>query len=365
MRLFYALFFSLLAFPLSAQQRAGKVLVSGNTSVGLTERNRVDNSGIFFGQPGDPNAKVLDWRVRSSRVGYHLTERLLFGTDAEVTTIFFNQEYREIIKLRPFARYYFSDRADRRFSFFGQLGFGTFGDFEYNSSYETDFHFGAGVDYNYGNDLSAEALLRYNANASGLNYTELSIRINTYLGGGNGRPFSGLRKGAIMIDPTGGTLSAGFRGRDDVSRLIGELTVGGGYMITNHLLVEAGGSVCRDATNGNDVFGASGVLTSSSGNTELESYLGARGLLGRARLRPYLMGGVSYRSVRTDATTFNGFDLAGETVSTTNAYGGVGALYGITPRVMVDGGFSYHPALSDNADNFQRARLGLKIFLQD
>lgn len=365
MRFLYALIFALIALPLSAQQRAGKVLISGNTSVGLTVRDRPDNGNVFFPQSTGPGSNLLDWRIRSSRVGYHFTERFLFGTDAEVTTIFFNQEYKELIKLRPFARYYFSDRQDRRLSFFGQLGIGTFGDFEFNTSFETDFHFGAGLEYNYGNDLAAEALLRYNANASGLNYTELSIRINTFIGGGNGQQFSGLRKGAIMIDPTGGTLSAGFRGRDDVSRVIGELTLGGGYMITNHLLVEAGASVYRDATEGNDAFSSSGFRSASSSLTEIESYLGARYVFGQSRLRPYIMAGASFRSVREGETNFGGIETTIETVSTTNAYGGAGFLFGLTKRVMLDGSFSYHPPLSENADGFRRARLGLKVFLQD
>lgn len=337
-----------LTFTLSAQSRQGKVLLSGNTSVSVSPVGGLDNG--------------LSWNVNTARAGYFFTDRLLVGTDVDISTIYFNLDFIEQVKFKPFLRYYLANPSNKKINYFAQLGFGTIGDFEFDTNYETDFHFGAGAEYRYSNDLSAEALLRYNANASGLNFTELSLRINTFIGGGNGKSVNPLLRGALMINPTGGSLQLGLRGRDNTSQFIGDLTLGGGFMVTDHLLVETEINFFRDALASDNVFlSRVGVPRTTSFGTRV----GGRYLLGKGRLRPFAMAGTSLAVFRRAFNDFNGIPITPLSTTTANAYLGTGAFIGLTERVVFDGNVIYNAALSDNANSNWNLQLGLKVFLTD
>lgn len=344
---------SLLALLLTAvihlngqSDNKGKFYLSGNTSL-TTNNDLVNGSGqISFS---------------SSQLGYFFGSKWLVGAEVVAGSdenLYDNSPFT----ISPFARYYFRQRGKTQL--FGEVGFGTIGNFGFGSSFETDMHAGVGAERNFGDGVVGTALLRYKAYASGLNYTELDLGLNVILGGEQIiESFAGRRRGALLIDPTFGGVRFGLQKRNNLQDLQLDLQLGVGYFVTEHLLAEAGGNIATFNTN----FGDLNFRGQTEQNTiDWDAYVGFRYFLPSAtgRLQPYAV-------VRAAATGFsNTQEFTNFGNQTTSDYsitgeGGLGTLYYLTSRAALDFNVRYQKRLELRPDRGHAigGSLGLKVFM--
>ncbi len=347
MRQLLSFIFLLIISSLSAQSRKGSLLLAGDTGADVTAFSNVGNQF---------------WDAGSSRVGYFLLDELVIGAEVSLRTNLFAFQTPEDFRINPFVRYYLTELEGRKSTFFTQMGVGTFGafsDFGSTASFETDFHVGAGAEYIVADNLLAEGLLRYNAKAFGLNYTELSLRINVLVGNGSGKTYMPLMAKDIMINPSGGNVQLGVRGREGVSHLIADLRLEGGVFLTNNLIFEAGFTLERDAYRA-DPGNFEGVRNRPR-ITEVDVYAGGRFLLPGERLRPYLQARISRFIQRTAFDDQSGQQPVTEGV---NLFGlGGGALVFIAKNVAFDFSLRRELALQPFFLDQWRGSAGLKVFI--
>jgi len=373
MRFTLTLLFFLTTLAAFAQSRKGHFYLSGNTSLSA-ERVISDDTDAFSRLTGTGVNRIggdeggVTWRARSSRIGYFITNRLLVGTDLYVGTKSFDGWDESNYFLDPFVRYYVTDRPGKKINFFAQLGFGTVGDYGFGSNYETNFHFGGGAETRLAGDVAASALLRYNAQASGLNYTELELRLNALIGGGSGKSAGrALVRGSIMIDPAIGNILIGHRGRDETLNLIADLNVSGGYFLHDRWMVEAGISVNTDRFISDNNFQRR--FNSNSDELRITAMIGGRffpALI--SRLRPYLLARSRFSHIKQSSTLSFGGNAGQEIIDTQSALhlqAGAGTLLSLSSHVALDAEVLYAAPVSGEAQREVRGRLGLKVFLSE
>jgi len=371
MRLLITLTFILSSLLVFGQSRKGHFYLSGNTS--LSAERILPAEQTTFGQfPATIRGQFGEiegessWRARSSRIGYFVTNRLMVGTDLYVGTETTDGQDRGSYFLDPFVRYYVTNRPGKKVNYFAQLGFGTFGEYGFGSNYETNFHLGAGAEVRLSDDVAASALLRYNAQASGLNYTELEIQLNAFIGGGLGKSAGpALVQGSLMIDPAIGSIQLGHRGRDEILNLITDLNVRGGYFLHDHWMVEAGFSVNTNQYSSGESFG--GRLENEFSELEANALIGARFFpAGSSRLRPYLLGRTNF-SLNEQIRTPSFGSAAGletrNTQSRLHLQAGAGALLSLSNHLALDAEVLYAAPVAGEAQREVRGRVGLKVFL--
>jgi opacity protein-like surface antigen len=368
MRLPITLIFVLTTLTAFGQSRKGHVYLSGNTSLSA-ERVFADPEPLPVIGVFRPNANededVTTWRARSSRIGYFLTHRLMVGTDLYVGTKTFDGRDESNYFLDPFVRYYVTNRPGRKVNFFAQLGFGTIGDYGFGSNYETNFHLGGGAEIRLSDDVAASALLRYNAQAAGLNFTELELQLNVFIGGGLGKSAGPtLVKGSIMIDPAIGSIQLGHRGRDETFNLIADLNLSGGYFLHDRWMVEAGFTLNSDQYRSNNDFDR---LAAETGELQASALLGGRFFpTSVSRLRPYLLGRTHF-SLNEQSLTPSFGGAAGREITNTQSalhlQAGVGSLFSLSDNVALDAEVLYAAPVAGEALREVRGRVGLKVFL--
>lgn len=366
MRLNITLLLVLITLSAFSQSRKGHIYLSGNTSLSA-EQISAEQASFFRQVPVIIGSRFIEnsdndafaWRAQSSRVGYFLTNRLMLGAELYFGSKITNGVDESNYFLNPFVRYYVTDRPGGEINFFAQLGFGTIGDFGFGSNYETNLHLGVGAEVRLTGDVAASALLRYNANAWGLNYTEFELRLNTFLGGGLGSSVGpALVRGSIMINPSIGRILLGHRGRDETLNLITDLNVSGGYFLHDRLVVEAGLTINTDQISSAGQFK----------HIETSSFIGARYLPTLAfRLRPYLLGRTHFTFAEVDRTLLNvSTNTQFEDVrvqSLLHLQAGGGVLVPLSDNVALDGEVLFAAPVSSEALREVRGRVGLKVFL--
>lgn len=347
MRITLLLLLTAVSLCLSAQSRKGSLLLAGDTRANYRAISLASNQF---------------WDVGTSRVGYFLTEDIVLGAELSLRTNIFAFQTPEDFRINPFFRYYISEITSEKMNYFVQLGIGTFGaftDFGSAANFETDFHVGAGAEYTLAPNLLAEGLIRYNAKAFGLNYTELSLRMNVLIGKTKEQPSNQLLPRDIMFNPSGGNVLLGLRGRESVTHLIADLNLEGGFMVSKHLLFEAGFLVQRDA------YRAEEVSFEGRRNrpliTQLRGYVGGRIFLPIDGVHAYAQARISHFSTTT------GFDDEFGRRSTTDAAGqlglGGGAMVFIAENVAIDFGLRRQLAMRQFFLDQWEGSAGLKVFI--
>lgn len=347
MRLFLSLIALLLTFSLAAQSRKGSLLLAGDTRADVRAAT---------------NISTQFWDAGSSRIGYFLLDELVLGAEISLRTNIFAFQTPEDFRINPFARYYLTEIEGRKTTLFTQIGFGTFGafsDFGSTASYETDFHAGVGGELQIADNLLAEGLLRYNAKAFGLNYTELSLRINVLVGNGRGKTEMSLVAKDFMINPSGGNVQLGVRGREGVTHLIADLNLEAGMFLSNNFIFESGFNMERDAYRA-DPGNSEGVRDRPL-ITQITGYVGGRLLLPAEGVTPYVQTRLSHFSQTT------GFDDQFGRRSSTQSTGqigvGGGALVFIAKNVAFDLGLRRQFALQQFFLDQWEGSAGLKVFI--
>ncbi|WP_020569584.1 outer membrane beta-barrel protein [Neolewinella persica] len=327
-------------------ENQGKFYLSGNTSF-----NYANNFQGTYEQAS----------FESTYLGFFLTNKLLVG--AEVIAGTDEDLYDDSpFVISPFVRYYLPINRVKNTQFFAEVGFGTFGNFGFGSSFETDFHFGVGAERNFGDGVVGTARLRYKANSSGLNYTELDLGLNFMLGGKQAWDGAAFRKqGAFLVDPTIGSIGFGHRSRGNLRDLRLNLNIGLGYFMTKNLLVEAGYNVETIDVD------RDGVGFQEFNSRDWQAYLGLRYFLPTAtrRWQPFVLARAGW------AGASSGFDdptFGPQSNSENSGFSelGAGTLYMLTKKAALDVSLRYQsegldaPAGSPNA---MVGSVGLKVFL--
>ncbi|MEO0734071.1 MAG: hypothetical protein AAFZ52_14645 [Bacteroidota bacterium] len=349
MKQLLTLFFCLFLLPLSAQSTKGKWYLSGNTSLELAFPYTARRIPASF--------------VRSARIGYALSDRLLVGTDLYAGDQLSESGTNSHYFFRPFARYYFAP-ASKKLRLFGQVGAFTIGDFAFGSKLETDFHLGGGAEMTVAADIVATGLLRYRARAQGIDYVELALGLNVLVGKRGDALLKLPKKGSWMIDPSLGTLQFGQNGEGSFSQFLGNIRLYGLYYLSNSLALEAGFDLATDQFS----FPFT-VTPDDTRNTYTTAWIGARKLFNTyRRFQPYLAA-----RFRSDFGHFRqtftgqGPDFPRE-VTTTQVYTsldlGAGVQYFLSDRVVLDGNVFWRKALSGRGEeNTSSLRIGLKVAL--
>ena len=334
----------LLTLALSAQDRKGSFYLGGGTSATYQSINGSSTTGVTgvaIDRPGD----LTGLRATSFRSGYFLTNRLLVGSRIDYLNASVDQGYLfdlfeggNRLVLKPFVRYYLLDgkaEAKRPLAVFGELGFGTIG-FGRGEAFETDFHLGLGAEVNLAAGVVGTAGLYYNANALGLNYTNLNVGLNLLTGQlALGAPASWLRAGTWTTNGQWLNLAYGHtrRGERTDSDLQLQLSPRLGYFVLDGLLLESTLDLSyarRDNNIGIDLrFPGGGTGTDLRVDVGLRYYV-----LPVGNLRPFATAGFGYRNVDQDQL------LASMTVNRSLRYrhwrAGAGAFYLLNNAVAID-----------------------------
>ena len=341
MKKFILLTFCLsLTLSLSAQERRGNWYLSGATQ--LEYDNLKSGDDIFSRQ-------FEGVRFSAFRSGYFLTNRLLVGTRTEYASVYndpnFSGKGQNSLSFQPFVRYYFIDAGAGPTSFFGELGFGTIG-FGEGYGFETDFHLGLGAERMLAPGVLATANLNYNANADGINYTNLVVGLNVLSGqlAGVGRTAS---VGAGTVSTAGQLVNASY-GRNSSGGLTDadlqiNMSPRAGYFVLDGLLVEA----ALDVNFTNFTTSRTVGITSF---TDLRTYNLRAGLqaryyvLQRGRLLPFVQAGIGYVRSRQEIGRVGGNSEF--TVHSSSWKLGAGASYFLSSQLAIDlvGGYDWGTA---------------------
>lgn len=328
--LFLPLFFTT---TLAAQYQKGNWYLDGSSSA-------------LLDLPTGDDQPLSSFEAQAFRAGYFVSDRLLVGSRIGMTAIGGN-DFRDPsfdIELRPFARYYFPGGEQRKISYFGEVGFGAITPFSGNGSFETDFHFGGGLEKTLFPGVVGTALLRYDANASGLNVTRLTFGMNLLLGQLE-KSDQGPQIAAGTLTTTGnfGGLSFGRQGLSGPSNMTGSIFLNPnvGYFLADGLMAEArvSASFLRLDNVVNSGQGTEETRTNNVLNTNTE--LNLRYYLTKTgKLLPYVTAGGGYQTFRNkrEDNTF------GErTITTNNLFYqvGAGASWFLSPNLALDGTLRY------------------------
>ncbi|MFT6000536.1 MAG: outer membrane protein W [Neolewinella sp.] len=344
------LFIVLFTLSLSAQYQKGNWYLDGATNAGYQRsvgKNTPDGSSFF---------------ANAFRAGYFFTDRLLVGSRVSFLS-YSDQVFIEgntILQLRPFARYYFPGGDQRKVRFFGDVGFGTFDLF---SKYilETDFHFGGGAEISLKPGIQGTANLRYDANADGLNFTNLTFGLNVLMGQlENAGAAVSLTAGTFMAQTRLGSVRHGrmsANGNLDQSTSF-NLTPWVGYFITSRLMLEGGLGLFYGSSSNQISDTNLGMLSFSS--VSVGANLNARYYLKQdGKLFPYLVAGGGF-SLNT--TKFNNsFGASTNTTKSIPLRGGVGANYFLSPNLALDAAIMYDQR--NQIDQFQNADSATRKYL--
>ena len=356
-----ALFFT---SSLAAQYEKGNWYLDANSAASLS---------IPIGEP----RLGVPFEVQSLQAGYFITNRLLVGSRIiMIGDLPNNGSLGSLdIVLSPFARYYFPGGDKRKVSFFGEAGLGTITPFSGNGFFETDFHFGGGAEVELLPGVVGTAMLRYNANATGLNITSLTFGLNLLLGQleklENEAP---IRAGTFTTTGSFGGLSFGNHGFNAQSDLVGSayLSPNLGFFLRDGLMAEGTFSLSYS--------GLKDVLDFGQGNTEsrninilstslefnLRYYLRKSGAL-----LPYVTGGLGYEiyQARVTGGTFDDRDFKRNTFFYQT---GIGMSWFLAKNIALDGAVRYRSDRFGAIDGFNntvrqnviQTKVGLRFFLK-
>ena len=322
MRFFLPLVLLLLAASLSAQSRAGSMYLNGSANLTVIE----------------PIANEFDrppFHRLSARGGVFLTDRLLLGTSLSVVRSTFGAEDYSAI-LRPFARLYFAP-SERKVQHFAELSFGTIGLFG-TDWFETDFIVGGGVESEFKPGILGTARLRYNANASGLNFTTLSLGFNVLLGRlAEAELTSPVAAGTLVSDANVVSVSYGrmSSGGDTDQLFNASLSPTVGYFVIDGLLIEGRLGIAANSSS-NEI----GSQSSNFNSTSIGGGLGLRYYpLQSGRVLPFVTAGYS-GTQQTFRTTQFGRETE-QTFSQNSLELGVGASCFLSPHLALEGSLGY------------------------
>jgi len=323
-----------LSLSLSAQYQKGNWYYDGTT--GMAFENSVGD--VFF------DYSTLS--AYSYQLGGFLTNRLLVGS--RINFLFSvpqapNDQIQRL-QFKPFARYYFPGGDRRKVSFFGELGFGTL-DLLEDSGFETDFHFGGGAETSLAPGLLGTARLVYNANASGLNFTDLRFGLNVLTGQleNDGSAVS-LRRGTITADANFGTISYGRMSRNGMTdyQLRVDLSPKVGLFFMDGLLAEGSISLRQFSSqtftdNHTTGFEAQTLrLTDIGFGVDLSYYLKQDG-----RTFPYLTAGAGFLSTSVTSAVRTVEPPITISTSEINWRVGAGFDYFLSPNISFNGEVRY------------------------
>ena len=323
-----------LTLSLSAQERKGNWYLSGNTQLAYNSTKSGDDT---FSQQTEGVG------FSSFRSGYFITNRLLLGTRTEYASRSNDPNQfggaRNSLVFQPFVRYYFLDAGAKPISFFGELGFGTIG-FGEGYGFETDFHLGLGAERALAPGVLATANLNYDANADGINYTNLVIGLNVLSGqlAGIGRTASveagtfsaagQLLNAAYGRNSSGGLTDADLR--INVSPQVG-------YFLLDGLLVEAAVDFTYSDVSSERNLGFSPLTNFRL--YDLRAGVQARYyVLQRGRLLPFVSAGIGYTRLQQETE-----QQGSSQVEIYRPFWklGAGASYFLSPQLAIDLTASY------------------------
>jgi opacity protein-like surface antigen len=282
--------------------------------------------------------------VKAYRIGYFFTDRLLIGSGVDFTSyknrLFFTKGTE--IRLRPFARYYFSRNGQRKVSYFGQVGIGTFNFFNGRKGYVSGFSFGVGAEVNLQPGILGTVHLRSIPNAQSYNTTSLLLGVNVLMGQleNTGAAVS-LTEGTIMMRARLGSFEydrISVNGRTDQIINV-NLTPWVGVLLSNHLMLEGGLNISfRDSRGYDDDAFNQNVSKSSTAKVgakiALRYYLKEDGIL-----LPYLMAGSGF--VFTSGRFRNNFGEVNGNSQMIPFRIGAGASYFLSPNLALDAELAY------------------------
>ncbi|WP_020570353.1 outer membrane protein [Neolewinella persica] len=355
MKSIITLFLILFTLALSAQNQKGNWYLDGSTSAG------------YGRSVGRSSFNLSGFSATTSRAGYFFTDRLLIGTGVRFVSLGGQGGFQgeTNLQLRPFARYYFLGGDQRKVNFFGEFGFGTFNLFSGREGFETDFNLGGGAEISLLPGVLGTLNLRYDANASGLNFTTLAFGFNVLTGQleNTGGAVS-LREGTIT---TRGRLGAISYGRMSSNGLVDQSTVINlmpwiGFFLSDRLMLEGGLDISYGSSS-REIGGFNQGRTTFSGasagaNINLRYYLKKEGTF-----FPYLMAGGGF--IFNNNRFSNDFGESNESSQTVPLRLGAGASYFLSPNLALDVEFAYNR--SDQISQFQIAselsnsRIGLGV----
>jgi hypothetical protein len=365
MKFLTTLFVLLFTLSLSAQYQKGNLYLDGGSQLDFL--NNVGNSSLGINVAA----------ANASQFGYFFTDRLLVGTSINAYNIstgdFSVSEGAFQLQLKPFVRYYFPAKNGGRFNFFGDVGFGTqtFSN-GFNSGFETDFHFGGGAEIFLQPGIVGTVGLQYDANASGLNFTNLNLGLNVLLGQlENSDSPVALTSRTVTIDPNVGQISYGRMGANGEvnNSTTVRLTPKVGFFLTNNLLVEGKASIVHNGETRN--IGSSSFQPNKTQTTEIGTGVDLRYYpihLGRFLPFATLGGGVQFLHQSSDS----GFGTIKSNVAFGNWQAGLGASFFLSPHLSLDGAVTYQrtsiqllngESFNFRVSNYVALNVGFKYYL--
>ena len=327
-----------------ADYRQGTVYLDGATSLTVGNAKYLKPDNVW------QNPTVLQSNrvgIASRPVGVFAFDRLLVGAYMSYTNSWQGENFLDgsggdlqTYRINPFVRYYVLAGAERKWNLFAELGFGTWGSGTY-STFETDFHLGAGVEMPLLPGVVGTAKLAYNAYADGLNYTTLGIRGNLLLGQLGKLVQAPLSRGTWTTRGELASASVGHmrRGDNDWLDYGYSFSPSVGYFVTDGLLL-ASHSRLTYANNKNEISPNMATQLNNFQYVQFRTELEARYYPWRnGTVLPYAGAALGYSYSKMDSERNNNPNNRGQVSSLWRATAGVS--YFLGQSVALEASASY------------------------
>lgn len=345
----------LVPLVLSAQYQKGDWYLSGRSNV----------SGIAPFNSDETNTSS-SLGINAILLGKFITDRLVIGAGTSfnlgINDVFNNEKFRLV--LRPYARYYFVAKDERKTSFFTEAGIGAFSVFSGQDFFTKDYNLSAGAERQLAPGLLATATLVYfrtdNFNSDVISF---GLGANILVGQLEKSPIN-LRRGLITSRANFGSLSYGKSNidvlilKDFALRLNPEF----GYFLSNRFQLSV--ALVLNTTIGsrkvpNSSFDDDSVVQLGFAFTPRLKYY----LKGRGNLLPFVYAGISYSNSSLLSDRINGRFQQTLNFNRYGLEGGLGASYFLSPAVAFEGMLHYDAFSFGNNLNETRLR-GSSLRLQ-
>ncbi len=162
----------------------GTVYLDGETSLSIGNLKRIAGQNFWGSRPP---LETNGLEIASVPVGVFAFNRILVGARIGYFYNWYGENFFDgsigndhQYQVNPFLRYYILAGAERKWNLFAEVGYGSLAS-DNPSTFQGEFHLGAGVDLPLWPGVLGSARLAYNASKE-INFTTLDIRGNILLG---------------------------------------------------------------------------------------------------------------------------------------------------------------------------------------
>ena len=286
--------------------------------------------------------------VSTGAVGIFAFDRLMVGASLNYEYLWYGEHFLDRsrgddqqYRINPFVRYYLLAGSERKLNLFAEFGFGTWRS-GMPSSFDRDFHLGAGADVPLWPGVVATAQLSYSAGADGFGHTALTVGGNLLPGQLGTLTSAPMTRGSWTTRAKVASVSVGRNHSDNGGWFSGSyaLSPSVGYFLLDGLVLSSHSTfnldVVRNSVLSSTAQGFDGDFETIDFSTELEvRYHPWR----KGRLLPF--GTLALGYAYDEMITLSGTSVEKQPLHTTVWHVGAGVSYFLGQHVALEVSANY------------------------